>query len=169
MLTIQPSKESAGTCTPNVLPCRIDRTGPVDASEKHWAPVRGPDDEAWTAYLRGRRLKGTAASLPQGYRGVVLGQTGQTLPQNGRTQDAVGFNSLELEEDNEDEDGVPKDVRILEERASFNEIVVWSHEAPPDQRSDPYLKGVNEWCAFAEQMHSYSAIRAEKGKDSPTK
>lgn len=38
MLALQSAKGHKGACTPNVLPCRIDHNGPVDASERYWQP-----------------------------------------------------------------------------------------------------------------------------------
>lgn len=38
MLAIQPAKDHSGARTPNVLPCRINHNGPVNASERYWQP-----------------------------------------------------------------------------------------------------------------------------------
>jgi len=42
-------------------------------------------------------------------------------------------------------------VKILEEQASFDEVVLWGHESTPDE-TDPYVKGIEEWIAFAETV-----------------
>ncbi|KAI4122242.1 MAG: hypothetical protein LQ347_006573, partial [Umbilicaria vellea] len=80
--------------------------------------------------------------------GVILRATDQTLPQkhstDGRTVDGK---TAALEAEDGDEDMEP--VKVLEEAASFEEIVVWGHEAVPTS-DDPYVKGVEEWIAFAE-------------------
>lgn len=40
-------------------------------------------------------------------------------------------------------------VKILEKQATFDEFVVWGHEAVP-AADDPFVKGVEEWIKFAE-------------------
>lgn len=51
----------------------------------------------------------------------------------------------ELEDDEEPE------VKIMEEQSVFDEIMVWGHEALMDE-SDPYVRGMEEWIGFAEQV-----------------
>ena len=50
------------------------------------------------------------------------------------------------------EDEEEPDVKILEEQSEFDEIMLWGHEALPDDIADPYVKGMEEWIAFAEQV-----------------
>lgn len=38
MLAIQKSKTEVQQCTPNLLPCKINHDGPVNASERYWKP-----------------------------------------------------------------------------------------------------------------------------------
>jgi len=42
MLAIEKSKSHKGKCTPNVLPCRINHNGAVDASRRYWNPTKTP-------------------------------------------------------------------------------------------------------------------------------
>jgi ribonuclease H2 subunit C len=42
-------------------------------------------------------------------------------------------------------------VKILEKQATFQEFVVWGHEALP-AADDPFIKGVEEWIQFAETV-----------------
>jgi hypothetical protein len=39
MHSVQRAKHPDGGCTLNVLPCRINHNGPVNASERYWNPV----------------------------------------------------------------------------------------------------------------------------------
>ena len=77
-----------------------------------------------------------------------MSATERTLPRKNNT----GGDTLESrvavseEDDNSPEDMVP--VMVLEEAASFEEMAVWGHEAVPEP-DDPYVKGVEEWIAFA--------------------
>lgn len=69
-------------------------------------------------------------------------------------------------------------VGILETQATFNDFIVWGHEALPPA-DDPFVKGVEEWLKFAEvvcrqvvvsasliriQMHSSSSQPIEDRK-----
>lgn len=46
----------------------------------------------------------------------------------------------------------PVDVKVMEQKAVFDEIMVWGHEAVPDA-VDVYVKGVEEWIGFAEAVN----------------
>jgi hypothetical protein len=87
MLAIQKSKIEAQKCTPNLLPCKINHDGPVNASERYWKPEvedgrNIPEmrdytlliiaDGSRTAYFRGRKLEGKVIKVPEGYRGWSL-------------------------------------------------------------------------------------------------
>jgi ribonuclease H2 subunit C len=43
-------------------------------------------------------------------------------------------------------------VKVVESTAQFNEIVVWGHDQIPD-KDDAFVKGVEEWLAFANAIH----------------
>ncbi|KAI9851845.1 MAG: hypothetical protein M1838_002561 [Thelocarpon superellum] len=58
----------------------------------------------------------------------------------------------------EAEQGPAQPTTILQEDATFDEIVVWGHEMMPEETSDPYVKGMTEWISFAAQMHSYPPL-----------
>lgn len=55
----------------------------------------------------------------------------------------------------EDEEEAEPEVKILEEQATFDEVMVWGHELVVDEDSDPYVRGVEEWIGFAEQVCSF--------------
>ena len=80
--------------------------------------------------------------MPKGYRGLVLSQTDRTLSKPQPT------NTIEEDEDFEE----VSDVKIVEEQSEFSEIMIWGHEALPDEMADPYIRGVEEWIAFAETV-----------------
>jgi len=44
------------------------------------------------------------------------------------------------------------DVKIMEEQSAFDEITVWGHESLPEDTADPYVKGIEEWISFSEQV-----------------
>jgi ribonuclease H2 subunit C len=78
--------------------------------------------------------------IPVGYKGVVLSATNDVLPNK----------ELAKAETEEDEEEKPE-VKIMEEQSAFDEIMVWGHEAVMDE-SDPYVRGLEEWIGFAEQV-----------------
>ena len=55
------------------------------------------------------------------------------------------------EEDEEDE-GKDEGVKVMEEQAEFDEIMVWGHEVVVDAAEDCYARGVEEWIDFAESV-----------------
>ncbi|THV84621.1 hypothetical protein D6D29_03011 [Aureobasidium pullulans] len=71
MLAIKKSEKST-SCVANVLPCRIQHNGPVNATTRHWTPESSSDGQTNTAYFRGRKLNGKTVNLPEGYRGMFL-------------------------------------------------------------------------------------------------
>ncbi|KAB2569303.1 Ribonuclease H2 subunit C [Lasiodiplodia theobromae] len=144
MLSVQRSSQHSGRCTPNLLPCRIEHNGPVNAAERYWRPEE-EDDGKQTAHFRGRKLRGRKLQLPDGYRGSVLSSTNKVLPQS------EGDRGTEAEEDEEDE---RIEVRLMEEVGEFDEVVVWGHEVVPDETEDAYSKGISEWISFAEAIHA---------------
>ncbi|KAF2813033.1 ribonuclease H1 small subunit [Mytilinidion resinicola] len=148
MLAIQKPSVKSPECTPNLLPARLNHNGPVNATERYWSPETTESGET-TAFFRGRKLKGRSVKIPEGYKGVVLDITDKAAPQPKKEQ--VKENADD-EGDNDDDDE-PAEVNAVEELASFEEIVVWGHEAIPADTEDPYAKGVQEWIGFAEAMH----------------
>ena len=80
--------------------------------------------------------------MPKGYRGVVVSSTDRILPKSKSV--------VAEEEDEEDED--EPDVKIMEEQSEFNDLMLWGHEALPDDNVDPYVRGMEEWIAFADQV-----------------
>lgn len=45
------------------------------------------------------------------------------------------------------------DTMIMEQHATFSDVMVWDHEAVPDG-DDVYVKGMEEWIDFAEAVSS---------------
>lgn len=106
-----------------------------------------------TSYFRGRKLYARKLQLPSSYKGVVVSSTDRILPpsssqqqqQTRSTQDIDG-EEVEGEEESQDE------VKILEEQAEFEDVMVWGHEAIVDASEDCYVRGVKEWIDFAESV-----------------
>jgi ribonuclease H2 subunit C len=97
------------------------------------------------SYFRGRKLHGKTVKIPEGYKGIILSSTDQKLPIEPQTSEE-GEELDEIEQ--------PEDIEIMEAQAEFDEVMVWGHEALPDESTDAYVRGMEEWIAFAEQVGS---------------
>jgi hypothetical protein len=104
-----------------------------------------PDNKT-ISYFRGRKLHGKQLKVPNGYRGVVVSSTDRILPKG---------QSLVTVEDNQDAEEVPE-VKVMEEQSQFDNIIVWGHEALPEDTADSYVRGMEEWIAFATEVCSTS-------------
>ncbi|KAI4283646.1 MAG: hypothetical protein L6R38_002008 [Xanthoria sp. 2 TBL-2021] len=157
MLSIQRrnTKEDPQECTPNLLPCRINHDGPVNASRRYWAPEHDKDGNL-EAYFRGRKLKGRKVTLPKGYKGIVVKEAANEDKTHKRNTERLRRRQLEeeaVDEDDEDDEDDEEEVRMVEEVANFKDFIVWGHEAVADG-DDAFVKGVEEWIGFAAAMHA---------------
>ena len=50
-------------------------------------------------------------------------------------------------EDNGEEE--MQEVKVMEQQAEFNRIVVWGHEKVPELGEDEFVRGVEEWIGWA--------------------
>lgn len=82
--------------------------------------------------------------IPAEYKGVVLSFSTHNSEANNTCL------SHQPRKDEDDEDVIEES--IMEEKADFEDIIVWGHEALPDEATDPYLRGIEEWVAFAEMV-----------------
>jgi ribonuclease H2 subunit C len=94
------------------------------------------------SYFRGRKLYGKRIKVPDRYRGVVLSTAKEKLPQRSQTPQ---------DDEDEGEESI-SEVGVVEEKVKFEELVVWGHESLPDDTADAYIKGVEEWILFSEQV-----------------
>ena len=102
-------------------------------------------------------MKGKEVPVPEGYRGVVVRKKGGMPITEGRT----GRKDYEVAEDEggvKEDDGIreegEEEVNVLEEVATFEELVVWGHEVAV-QDDHAVVKGVSEWIRFAEAVSSF--------------
>ncbi|TRX90105.1 hypothetical protein FHL15_009024 [Xylaria flabelliformis] len=117
--------------TVNLLPCRIHHDGDVNPSDQFWNPI-----------------KSEAVKLPEGYYGVVVEKT-DAKPEAG-TRPEFADEDVEVIENPEDQ----LEVGAMKGKAAFDELMIWGHESTSDSSMDPYVRGMEEWIAFAEEIHS---------------
>lgn len=76
------------------------------------------------------------------YIGVVATPTDRVLPATQRAE-SDGAEDVEAEPE--------EPVKIMEMQSTFDEFVVWGHEALP-AADDTFVKGVEEWLQFADAV-----------------
>ncbi len=86
--------------------------------------------------------------------GLAVVRTDQILPvASDEAQTTFHKQSFEDEgeEDTLEYEPQPERVEVLKEEASFDAITVWGHDRLP-AADDSFLKGIEEWIAFAEAV-----------------
>lgn len=103
------------------------------------------------AYLRGRKLHGKAVKLPEGYYGSVVEKS---TPKKAEKPREEMIEDLEIVDDPDDQ----PEIGAMQGQATFEEVMIWGHESLPDSSEDPYLRGMEEWISFAEQVRYSSQL-----------
>ncbi|KAH9883792.1 ribonuclease H2, subunit C [Xylariomycetidae sp. FL2044] len=155
VFTVDDQRSTKTKARINLLPCRVHHDGDVSPIDTFWKPSRSQErNENSTAYLRGRELHGKTVKLPEGYYGSVVERTEPKVERQELAED------VELEEVPEE----PLKVGAMQGKAVFDEMIVWGHESAVDSSADPYVRGMEEWISFAEQIHSYPHEPVESPK-----
>ncbi|OQO09437.1 hypothetical protein B0A48_04836 [Cryoendolithus antarcticus] len=148
------STSAAKSLTPNILPCSIRHSGPVGITKQYWSPTSSSNGTS-SAYFRGRKLRGKTVKLPAGYEGVLLEKTEKqiiakpaapTFDENGELEEVTAVQDVET--------------KVMDRKASFEEVVVWGHDALPEG-GDEFVKGLGEWMGFAEAIHTYDDVDSD--------
>ncbi|OAA68326.1 ribonuclease h2, subunit c [Niveomyces insectorum RCEF 264] len=153
MLQITADKASGppAQAKPHLLPCRIHHSGPVGPTEAFWEP-KATEDGKTTAYFRGRKLHGHAVKVPNGYRGVVGARRESPREQARRSNQPEEVIDVDAGSDEQAAQQQQLDTGELVVLAEFGELVVWGHQNTADATTDPYVRGINEWMALAEEV-----------------
>ena len=85
--------------------------------------------------------------MPAGYQGYVLEKSTELMQPESRSSEAIPGDEQEREEEQE----LPGEIHIMAAKAQFDEIMVWAHEAVPDD-DDPYVRGIHDWIGLAEAV-----------------
>ncbi|EFW99203.1 ribonuclease h2, subunit c [Grosmannia clavigera kw1407] len=153
---LQITSESASAppqVKPHLLPCRIHHTGPVGATDLFWAPKT--EGTKHTAYFRGRKLCGHAVHVPEGYRGVVGARQPSAQEQARQRNEPEEIIDVDADVDDQAAQRQQTVTGGLAVLAEFDEMIVWGHHSAPDAATDAHMRGVDEWLALSEQIHSY--------------
>lgn len=100
------------------------------------------------SHFRGRRLHALPVKLPESHRGVLLETTEEIVTHR---DDAARENIAHHDDFDQDvaEQEPQPEVKIMRERAVFDELLIWRHDVVPEAAEDEYAKGVGEWIAWA--------------------
>ncbi|KAI0817155.1 ribonuclease H2, subunit C [Xylaria sp. FL0064] len=150
LFTVEPDTSEQQTAKVNLLPCRIHHDGDVNPSSTFWNPSK-TQDGLQTAYFRGRKLHGKAVKLPEGYYGVVVEKT-HAKPQTSSTEQEQTDDDVEIIEKSDNQ----PEVGAMKGKATFDKLMIWGHESTSDSTADPYVRGMEEWIAFSEEIHSFT-------------
>lgn len=153
------------------------------------APCR---EEPLIAAFRGRTIRGTKVSVPDGYSGVVLvgtdaNKTKQRTPSpppSGRRTSRRSRRVIHVDDDDKPRDVDMDDVEesagadVLEEEEApartltlasvFSSFVVWNPDIPVDEGRDEYVRSLNEWTklsALVSKAFELSVRRRTKSND----
>ncbi|ETS75905.1 hypothetical protein PFICI_12849 [Pestalotiopsis fici W106-1] len=151
ILTVSSATSRSKKAQVNLLPCRVHHDGSINSIEPYWKPTENGDNLK-TAYIRGRKLHGKTVKLPAGYYGSVV-EKGETKRETPGSTDAVNGNL------DDEELADPIEIAPLSSKADFDDLVIWGHESTADSATDPYLRSMEEWVSFSEQLHSYSGAK----------
>ncbi|ORY59723.1 ribonuclease H2 non-catalytic subunit-domain-containing protein [Pseudomassariella vexata] len=145
ILTVSGDPANPNKSQLHLLPCRIHHDGHVDPVDPYWSPSESKGGMK-IAYLRGRKLHGKEMKLPKGYYGSVV--------EKGPTKAEIPKEEMDEEADVQE---LPEAVEtaLMKGKAQFDNVVVWGHESLAESSADPFVRGIEEWVSFAEQIHSY--------------
>lgn len=83
--------------------------------------------------------------------GVALTKTEESMPSTAQDKPSVQHPHSDDDDDMAEQDDQPEPVKLLKEKAQFDEITVWGHDRLP-AADDTFVKGIEEWIAFAEAV-----------------
>ena len=148
-----------------------DTTNPAESNTNPAKTLDAmPKEEPLVAAFRGRTIRGTRVSVPDGYIGVVLvgtdaNKTKQRSPSPlplGRRLSRRSGRVIHVDEDDEPQDvdmddvGEDADVdgqgeegetpaRTLSLASVFSSFMVWNPDIPVDEGRNEYIRSLNEW------------------------
>jgi len=148
-----------------------DTTNPAESNTNlETMPDAMSKEQPLVAAFRGRTIRGTRVSVPDGYIGVVLvgtdvnktNQRSSSPPPLGRRPSRRSGRVVHVDEDDEPRDVDMDDVgegadadgqeeegdtptRTLTLASVFSSFMVWNPDIPVDEGRDEYVRSLNEW------------------------
>ncbi|KAF9188148.1 hypothetical protein BGZ51_000713 [Haplosporangium sp. Z 767] len=106
--------------------------------------------------FRGRTLKGTAISVPEGYIGSIYGSYDATAKHNSNNNS--NSNGMDMDMDDEDQEyeamlkGMQEERKTMRTKAQFKEFMVWGHDEQPSVKTNKVVKAM-QWIDIAKVLH----------------
>ena len=85
--------------------------------------------------------------LPEGYYGSVVEKSEPKNSKKPSNQEEMA-EVIEIQDDSDDQ----LETGAMQGKATFDELMIWNHESLANSSEDPYLRGMEEWISFAEQV-----------------
>ncbi|KAF9282519.1 hypothetical protein BGZ68_005930 [Mortierella alpina] len=104
--------------------------------------------------FRGRTLKGTVVSVPEGYIGSIYRSVDTPASQHNNNSKSKG-NAMELDEDEEYEAmlrGMQEERKTMRAQAQFKEFMIWGHDEQPSLTTDKVVRAM-KWIDIAKVLH----------------
>lgn len=185
MLSIQTSSKSA-KC--NILPCRINYTGPTNATEKHWIALDGEDgntlnhpdnihvlilhvQEQRQHHFEGENWLGSLFRSQKAIR-VICSSSQHVYSRHvsntnsGHVLEATDEELPHREQSiSQNDDTGEEKINIFKGLTTFEEITIWEHDATPDESTDGVIRTIEEWIGFANKVSSLIVLSAQVGKE----
>lgn len=188
MLSIQTSSMSA-KC--NILPCRINYTGPTNATEKHWIALDGEDgntlnhppppdnihvlilhvQEQRQHHFEGENWLGSLFRSQKAIR-VICSSSQHVYSRHvsntnsGHVLEATDEELPHREQSiSQNGDTGEEKINIFKGLTTFEEITIWEHDATPDESTDGVIRTIEEWIGFANKVSSLIVLSAQVGKE----
>ena len=116
--------------------------------------VTRSDDKASPRLHRYRHSSSRGAcSSDISFSDVAAKATDRTLPEPPRPlRNTAGTDGAVSDAEDDETCDPPEPVQILQSATVFKEVTVWGHDMLPAV-DDPFVKGIEEWVAFAEAIH----------------
>ncbi|KAF9980725.1 hypothetical protein BGZ75_008040 [Mortierella antarctica] len=104
--------------------------------------------------FRGRTLKGTVVSVPEGYIGSIYKSVNTPSSQHSNSSKSKG-NAMDLDEDEEYEAmlrGMQEERKTMRAQAQFTEFMIWGHDEQPSLTTDKVVRAM-QWIDIAKVLH----------------
>ncbi|CAO3565028.1 unnamed protein product [Mortierella alpina] len=105
--------------------------------------------------FRGRTLKGTVVSVPEGYVGSIYRSVNSPASQPSSNNSGNKGNAMDLDEDEEYEAmlrGMQEERKTMRAQARFKEFMIWGHDEQPSLTTDKVVRAM-QWIDIAKVLH----------------
>ncbi|KAF9575950.1 hypothetical protein EC968_000912 [Mortierella alpina] len=105
--------------------------------------------------FRGRTLKGTVVSVPEGYVGSIYRPVNPPVSQQSSNSSNSKSSAMDMDEDDEYEAmlrGMQEERKTMKAQAQFKEFMIWGHDEQPSLTTDKVIRAM-QWIDIAKVLH----------------